>query len=131
MSTCIDCHDCVEVQKIPTCTTDITVCDDLGLTTAYQDTYVYIQDLANDRVNRFVATVSGGSLVISPDLVLHPESKYKLWVNANDESPMDQEKFVIDNNEVYCVTFEVFRFFDSDHISITQYNAVLKIGNRE
>lgn len=130
MSDCIDCKDCIEVQPIPTCTTDITVCDDLGLTTAYQDTYVYIQDLATDSVSRFSATISGGMVLISPDLVFHPETKYKLWINASDTKPMTQEMFVIDSNELYCITFEVFRFFDSAHISITQYNAIFKIETR-
>lgn len=130
MSDCIDCKDCIVLQAIPTCTTEITVCDDLGLTTAYQNTYVYIQDLATGRINRLTATVSGGQLVITPDLVFHPEVKYKVWVNANDEQPLDQEMFIIDNNEIYCAEFEVFRMFDDNHVNITQFNAIFKIGSR-
>lgn len=131
MSTCVDCQDCFKALPIPVCTTDITICDDLGLTTMYQDTYVYIKDLANDRVYRFIATVTGGKLVIATSIVFSPESKYKLWVNANDENPNEQELFVIDNNELYCLEFEVFRMFDSDTVSITQFAAVLQLEERE
>lgn len=130
MSDCIDCNDCIEVQPILTCTTDITVCDDLGLTTAYQNTFVYIQDVATERVNKFTGTIIGGKVVISPEIVFHPEVRYKIWVNADDDNPFTQELFLIDNYECYCVEFDVFRFFDDTTTSITQFETTLKIKQR-
>lgn len=131
MSDCIDCKDCVEVQPIPTCTTDIIVCDDLGLTTAYQDTLVYIENLCTGHVSRFPAVIANSMVTIAPDYVFHPECKYRLWINASEETPKEQEMFTIEGFECYCVEFDIFRMFDDTYTSVTQFASTFKVKNRD
>lgn len=131
MTNCDECKDCIEVMPIPTCTTDITICDDLGLTTLYSTTYVYLQNLATGHVSRFDGTITGGKVVISPDYAFHPEAKYRIWINNTQETPFKQELMTIEGNEAYCIEFEVFRMFDDTYTSVTQYNATFQIDNRE
>lgn len=127
---CNECDDCVCVEAIPTCTTDITICDDLGLTTMYGFTYVYIQNLATDQISIFEAIIDDGKVVVTPNMAFHPEIKYRLWINSTQQTPFYQNVMTIDGVEAYCVEFDVFRFFDSEHISISQFNAVLQITTR-
>lgn len=130
MSNCVDCKDCLTVNPIPVCTSEITICDDLGLTTLYSNTYVYIQNLATGRITRHLGTITGGKVVIIPGVAFHNEVKYLLWINNTQDDVFHQELMTVDGFEAYCIEFETFSIVDNTGTSITDFHVTFNIKTR-
>lgn len=119
------CDPIIQCKAIVECTTTLT----LFTAPEYMGdpVYVYIENLCNDHVVRYEATVDyEGNLEIELTQTLSPECLYRLWINDSQVNPQERVDFTIETETTDIIEFGAFKMFDgADYSTITGFTSQL------